>query len=411
MSQPGDFRRGLHILIVLLALLAPLSAQQAPEDYSALRDKAFQLWEQGNQSAALPLLEKLAVLRPDDLVVLERLGAGLRASARFVEDSDERKKIVIRARNILLHAKELGDNSDYLNVMLEWAPENGEVSAFSTNTEVDKAMHKGEKAFGEANFAAALSAYELASQLDPQNYEAALFSGDVYFRKNQMDKADIWFSRAIQIDSNRETAYRYWGDGLLKEGKNDEARAKFIDAIVAEPYGKASWAGLRNWATANKATLGHPQIQNRASVSSEGNNVNITLDPSALGNKDKEEGVNWLIYSISRAAWRGETFKKEFPNEKTYRHTLREEAGALEAALPTIPENPKKAEKFRKKLDEEARILLKMKDSGLLDAFVLISRADQGIAQDYTAYRAEHRDKIVQYINEWIISIDPAKKQ
>ena len=413
MSPPVAFRRSVLILFPILALLLALSpaipAQEAAEDVTALRDEAFLLWEQGNQTAALPLLEKLAVLRPDDVVVLERLGGALGGTAREIADPEARKKALLRARSILLHAKELGDSSDYLHIMLEQLPEDGELGAFSVNKEVDKAMNDGEAAFGKADFAAALKAYQLAYHLDPQNYSAALFSGDVFFAMNQMDKAGFWFARAIEIDPSRETAYRYWGDGLLKEGKVEEARAKYIDAIVAEPYKKASWAGLHKWATATHAKLAHPKIATGGSVSGDGKNINITIDPSRLGDKNKE-GVNWLVYSILRAGWRGERFNKEFPNEKTYRHSLREEVEALEAALPKLPENPKKAKKFRQKLDEEAVMLLKMKEAGLLDAFVLISRADDGIAQDYDAYRAEHRDKLVQYISEWIISAQPDQK-
>ena len=75
-----------------------------------------------------------------------------------------------------------------------------------------------------------------------------------------------------------------------------------------------------------------------------------------------------------------------------------------------MSDDPKKVKKQRKKLDAEAQTLLKLKESGLLEAYVLISRPDNGIAQDYAPYRAEHRDKLIQYISEWIISTEPAKK-
>src|SRR5437879_8137856 len=46
--------------------------------------------------------------------------------------------------------------------------------------------------------------------------------------------------KAIAIDANRETAYRYWGDALDAQGKTNLARDKFVEAIVAEPDRKST---------------------------------------------------------------------------------------------------------------------------------------------------------------------------
>jgi hypothetical protein len=40
---------------------------------------------------------------------------------------------------------------------------------------------------------------------------------------------------------------------------------------------------------------------------------------------------------------------------------------------------------------------------GILEAYVLISRADAGIARDYPAYRDGERDKISRYIATRIV--------
>lgn len=91
--------------------------------------------------------------------------------------------------------------------------------------------------------------------LEPTNYDAALFIGDVYFKQHVQGSAGEWFARAIQIDPNRETAYRYWADSLLALGRNNEARLKFIDAIVAEPSRQRAWDGAQKWAHLNKTEL------------------------------------------------------------------------------------------------------------------------------------------------------------
>ena len=60
-----------------------------------------------------------------------------------------------------------------------------------------------------------------------------------------------------------------------------------------------------------------------------------------------------------------------------------------------------------KQLDSALATLVKLADEELLEAFVLISRPDQGIAKDYPAYRDAHREKIRKYITEWIIHPAP----
>ena len=43
-------------------------------------------------------------------------------------------------------------------------------------------------------------------------------------------------------------------------------------------------------------------------------------------------------YSLARANYRGDEFKKDFPDEKEYRHTLKEEDDALSKVV-TIRRN------------------------------------------------------------------------
>jgi tetratricopeptide (TPR) repeat protein len=66
-------------------------------------------------------------------------------------------------------------------------------------------------------------------------YEAALYIGDVYFATAEQRKAAEWFAKAIEIDPDRETAYRYWGDSLMKQARVTEAGDKFVEAYIAEP--------------------------------------------------------------------------------------------------------------------------------------------------------------------------------
>jgi Tfp pilus assembly protein PilF len=59
--------------------------------------------------------------------------------------------------------------------------------------------------------------YKRALVLEPKLYEAALFIGDVYFKSADHANAAEWYGRAIAMEPDRETAYRYWGDSLMKQ--------------------------------------------------------------------------------------------------------------------------------------------------------------------------------------------------
>ena len=256
-----------------------------------------------------------------------------------------------------------------------------------------------ESAFQSGDLGKALEGYSQALMLDPKLYAAALFGGDALFKMKQYDKAGDWFTRAIQIDPNVETAYRYWGDSLMAEGKMSEARAKFIDAVVAEPYGKRSNIGIQQWAERNKVRFTVPRIQSPNSVKPNDKGITLTVDSTALDRKDGSDA--WMIADMTHMLWQSETFKKEYPNEKEYRHSLKEETERLDLVAESLQQMIK--DKKVKNLDPNLAMLLKLKESGLVEAYILISAADQGIAQDYVAYRLQHRDKLRQYLDEIVV--------
>jgi tetratricopeptide (TPR) repeat protein len=282
-------------------------------------------------------------------------------------------------------------------LLLLCAPSNlyAQRTNFSKNQEADALMREGEVHFAAQEWDQARAAYEKAFKIDPTIYEAPLFIGDVYFQRRDMDKAGEWYAKAIAIDPNRETAYRYWSDAYLRIGKMKESRDKAVDAIIAEPYNRMSYRGLLQWAQKNNVKLGHPKIEVPADVSSsKPGEVSITLDPKMLGGKEDGSSA-WLVYSITRATWRTDKFAKTFPKEKTYRHSLAEEMDAMQMVVSSV-----KSDKKIKKMEESLVNLLKLNDAGLLEAYILLARADDGIAQDYEEYRKGNREKIRRYLTE-----------
>jgi tetratricopeptide (TPR) repeat protein len=402
---PGTAYRVSLVIALLVTLFAGVGGKfaalaQQPDQDAELR-RAFQLFNESKFTEALPLLEKLATAHPDDAAVFEKYGFALFAVAKTVSDPKQRKMMIARSKEALLRSQQLGNDSNLLKAALEGVAAADGERKFSRNEEADALMNEGEQAYVKGELDKATKAYTRAFELDPQLYEAPLFAGDMYFKKKEWDKAGEWFARAIVVNPDRETAYRYWGDALMMgQHKKEEARQKFTDAIVAEPYNRRAWVGLTQWAQRYAVPLGHPRIEPPTSVSPlKDNKMTITIDKTA----NEADGTGaWVIYSMMRASWPLERFAKEFPNEKSYRHSLPEEAGALRQVAEHVKEQLKKG--TIRQLDPMLETLVKLYDEGFIEPYVLFARVDQGIAQDYAAYRKNNRDKLRRYLLEYVSS-------
>jgi tetratricopeptide (TPR) repeat protein len=359
---------------------------------------AFELRNADKFLEALPWFEKVVKEAPNDAESIQELAACLLAHSATVQDAGQKKAERIRTRELLLRARALGYNSDYVATLLSTLPEDGAAPNFSKDNEVDRIMKRAEAAFSAGKFEDAKQAYLQALVLEPKNYAATLFIGDVYFATKQYVAAGEWFSRAIEIDPNRELAYRYWGDALLGNGKLQEARTKFIEAVVAQPYERSSWNGVNKWARYRKQNVTWYQFKSPNQLKmKENGNMDIVLDSDSL---DKKDGSGaWMGYEIARAAWRGDKFKEEFPNEKQYRHTLKEESEALAMVAELAESRAKEGERLK----EDLTALVGLRKKGLIEAYVLFNAADEGISQDYDVYRKEHRDKLVQYLDQVVV--------
>ncbi|HEV3039493.1 MAG TPA: tetratricopeptide repeat protein [Candidatus Angelobacter sp.] len=388
-----------------LAQSSSSASAQKPADFDGNdpdRQQAMQLFDQHKMPEAVPLLEKVVAKYPKDVVTHERLGVALVSRADTQSDPEKAKEDRIHARSELLRARELGDNSDLCKTLLAMIREDGSGSSFSAKAEADAAMKRGEAAYAKGAWEEAIKEYSRALELDPKLYLAAVNIGDTYFAQKQMDKAGEWFAAAVRIDPDRETAYRYWGDALLGQGKMKEARSKFIEGVVANPYRPPSWNGLNNWLSRNHLKMKDIPIELPAgpTTNDKGETV-IALDASILGNKNDSSGAAWLVYSGERSLWRTDKFTKEFPQETTYRHSLKEEVSALSLTVSVFHELQQK--KKDKNPNPSLTLLSQFKAEGLLEPYVLLIKPDKGIAQDYEAYRTAHREKLVEFLDKYVV--------
>jgi tetratricopeptide (TPR) repeat protein len=390
-------------LVLLSATASALRAQLSGEAYKTQRAQAMALVKDHKELEALPLFEELAKSNPDDAEVLADLGICLLHHSVTLTDEAAARQERVRVRSILTRAKQLDSTNGLVLNLLDVIPRDGRTH-HEARPDVDQAFQAGETAFSKHDYDEAIKNYQRTLELDPQNYSATLFVGDAYFAQKDFPQAQLWYDRAISVNPNIETAYRYEGDMLAKNGEAEKARTRFIEAVIAEPYKAIPWRALQAWAKANKLDLRAVHI-NTPQVSAEGqSSINITLNSGGLSSPG---GSAWIVYSGVRANWHQKKFLEKYPLEAQYRHTLAEEVEALLTAAGTLPAlgDPKS----KQLVDPDLVMLQAIAQAKLLEPYVLLNGADQGIAQDYAAYRETHRAELQEYLNRFVVPSVPAK--
>lgn len=180
-------RKSLVSLILLVLIILSFNvASQAQTDESAndLKRRAAELLKETKYTEALPILEKIATLQPNDGETHFYLGFALLGQAANTKDDAARKALRIRSRNAFIKAKSLEFNEPRLDALIKSLPEDGSDSeGFSSNSKANELMKDGEALFSQGKKDEALKKYQEALELDPKLYHAALFSGDIYLQK------------------------------------------------------------------------------------------------------------------------------------------------------------------------------------------------------------------------------------
>ncbi len=404
-------RLSIACLLSLLVFLVPITTTLAQtETLAELKQKGEALVAQNDLVGSVPIFEKLVLLEPKNAEFQYHLGFGLLAQARTITDPPQRAKVRVRAREAFVRARDLGNSTQLVLALIESIPKNGELSDvnFSNNTEAHELMEKGESAFATGKMDQAMGFYQAALALDPKLYEAALYTGDVNMHTGKFGDAEIWYQKAIAIDPNRETAYRYSATPLMKQGKFDAARDRYIEAYIREPYSRLAIGGLIQWGNATKTQLAHPKIDIPATIGTSANgNTKITLGG---GDNDDDGSFAWFAYGMSRAVWQtgkdglSDKFKTAFPNEKVYRHSLAEEVDALKMTVTTLKARMSDKNSPVKNLNPQLKKLIEIHDAGLLEAYILIAKPDDGIAQDHAAYLKSNSEKLRRYVVEYVLT-------
>lgn len=419
-------------VVFLLSLSVSVGAQQqqapgsggaAPQhkaNFDAERLQADELYVHGKYDEALPLYADLCAQDQTIAVFAERHGTLLLTKAESTPDAKTRDALTVQGLAELHRAQRLGDNSPLLVQTLYNASKTPmgavmnapmgmlplTVGYTNEGSAAAQAIYRqAEDAFGKQDFGAAARLYVKAAEADPQWYLAALNAGDSFYRMKDWKNADVWFAKAVAIDPDRETAYRYWGDALWASGNKMGAKAKFIDAIIAEPFTGGTWSKLQQWAGATRTPFVIVRVHRPEFTTPDGK---LVVD-SALEKETGDGHASWLVYERVRVAHGARTAGQVVmagasgangsftPNG--YVHTLDEEMAAVNAMLDDVQRKLASGTVTEANLEPGLRAMLELRKEGMLEPFEMLNFHDAGLRYGYPAYRAQHRELLVRYLN------------
>jgi tetratricopeptide (TPR) repeat protein len=383
--------RFLFCIGLAFFVLVSVTPAQTEEEIKEALVKSVTLLDQGKYLEAEPHLAKLVQFVPDSTELRVMYGTVLLVKSKQIGNNDEAKKAAALALEQFQTAKRLGAKDPKIDEMIAVLGGAPVTSGAAKENPKSSAFDQAEIKFAQSKYDEALPLYKNALEEDPKNYLAALYSADCLMQLGDFENAETYYQKAIVIDPDRETAYRYSATYLMKQKKYDQARDRYIDAYIAEPYGGMSTRGISQWAQATGAKLGHPKVDIPEFKYDSNGKPTTTINENSLTEGSKA----WLAYSLARESWHKEKFAKTFPKEPKYRHTLQEEIEALRSTLASAKEQKLSHPHFD--------ILQKLDSEGLLEAFILLGRPDDGIAEDYQAYRKDNRAKLKKYVLNYVI--------
>lgn len=380
----------LHLLLILI-IGFNVNAQTDAQLGEATA-KGLQFFEQKRYVEALPHFELLVKAIPDNPKLRFLYGFCLVAQSKQTDDAELAKQSSAKALEQFKTAKQLGYKDEMNDALISIlsGESSGENESYSKNPEANKLVAQGENYFAQSKYEESIKAFQKALELDPNIYAAALSMGDCYVFKKDWANAEKSYQKAIAIDPTRETAYRYSATPFMKQKKYDEARDRYIESWITEPYSRMSPNGITQWAEVTGAKLGHPKVTFPEIEINESGQVTMA---APVGKTDYNS--EWKTYIATRVSWRKEKFAKAFPNEKQYRHTLQEELEAIRTVL--------KSAKEEKSANAQFDILQKLDNEGLLESYILMAQADEGIAEDHADYLKNNRPKLRQYVLNYVI--------
>jgi len=394
------------VIVVALRLLPLVSAQAlnastpSPTPTGATsadpdRQEALRLYKEHKLADAAEWWQKVVIKYPDDMDAHEALGASLLNRADLQSDGRKKQSDRLAARAELVRAKELGDKSDLCRALLSTIPEDGrEIRFLNYQTLLTivpigrPPTQRGLEIAGE---------YAFATEHEDFSYLVAERIGLDYAQLKQWNKAEEWYARALQIKPDDQSIYGNWVETLVFAGKMKEAREKLIQGLLISG-GTYINVPLAMWLRANHLELKKINIKVPYEYPTGKTGTMIVVDPAWLGKNDGRDA--WLMYPRTRRLWKNEKYFNEF-HVIGYRHSLAEEMDALSQVVAAFNESLAKGDV--KEPDPDLVLLSRFQAEGLLEAFILLVERDTDVNLEYFRYLSEHRDKLMEFADKYIV--------
>lgn len=181
-------------------------------------------------------------------------------------------------------------------------------------------IQQAEVHYRAEHYAEAEKLYAQALAKEPGNYLAALNLGDAALFAGDAKTALTRYERAARLNPDDHRSYFYRGTAFLKLDRMDEARDMYAWALTLRPEHPLVMQALGNNAGALGIRVRPRVLKPRALARAEGNGISVQLDVQSP----------WFVYGLCKALWLGEeSHREEMTGEREYRPTNIEELECL----------------------------------------------------------------------------------
>ena len=105
----------------------------------------------------------------------------------------------------------------------------------------EQILYEGDIHYGAKRYAEALSAYELAIQLDPVYAKSYRNKGNALYRLKRHEEALAAYEQALTIDPSSSPAWNGKGNVLYSENKLRDALAAYEHTLLLSPHFSTAW--------------------------------------------------------------------------------------------------------------------------------------------------------------------------
>jgi tetratricopeptide (TPR) repeat protein len=372
----------MHLILVAWAFLLSMNLVWAGDDASKadkLARRADLAFEQNHPRRAARLAERVLRQDPGNLRALMIRGAWRRELALAASSEAERNRLVELSNQDLRRILVLGPGTfsgalarGYLELdkpVLDLPEPNCPAAATAS-------FQAAEELYVRRRFDEALREYEEALAGCPKNSLWLTYAGDAWYGMGDKQKAIRLYQQALEVDPFNWVARRFLGDVLLKTGAETEGIAEIIASVACNPSYTTGWAQMRGILA--QVGSGVPVQVNKAERILEANRPHDAPSPVDLV---------WRTYTEARVRAR-----EEHPSDTPLQGEERAVRAALEVARPLIAANP----------DEEGlrpwALLDRMAGGTDFQLAILVLLPDREIAPAFIERRNSDFDAVFRFV-------------